>query len=118
MTPYEILSWLEFIRVLSTSRSPGRVPFVRGGGAGVGGKPDRKAWGRGEPGDAYAELGLVFATRLGTALLAPEVSRKFKRALARAGLRPDIRFHDLRHGAITMMLSQGKIGRASCRERV
>jgi integrase len=69
---------------------------------------DRQAWQRQALGDAYAPYDLVFATQLGTALLAADVSHKFKRALKRAGLRADIRFHDLRHGAITMMLQAGE----------
>ena len=52
-------------------------------------------------GEAYADYGLVFATSLGTALGERNVIRSFKRALARAGLRQDIRFHDLRHAMVT-----------------
>ncbi|HYU19578.1 MAG TPA: tyrosine-type recombinase/integrase [Chloroflexota bacterium] len=59
------------------------------------------------PGDAYADYGLVFATEIGTAFLVADVSHKFKRALARAGLRSDIRFHDLRHASATAMLAAG-----------
>jgi integrase len=52
-------------------------------------------------GEAYADFGLVFATSLGTALGERNVIRSFKRALARAELRRDIRFHDLRHAMVT-----------------
>jgi integrase len=52
-------------------------------------------------GDAYSDYGLVFSTSLGTALGERNVIRSFKRALSRAGLRPDIRFHDLRHAMVT-----------------
>jgi integrase len=47
----------------------------------------------------------VFATHLGTALMARNVHRAFKAALARAGLPASIRFHDLRHAAATLMLA-------------
>ena len=50
--------------------------------------------------------GLVFTNRKGTALEPRTVIRAFKRILAEAELR-DVRFHDLRHGAATMMLSEG-----------
>ena len=90
-----------------TAKSRRTVHLVPDAVAALRAQRDRQAWDRREAGDAYADLGLVFATRLGTALLAPEVSHKFKRALARAGLRADLRFHDLRHGAITMLPSQG-----------
>jgi len=69
---------------------------------------DRQNFDRQRFGEAYAEHGLIFCTERGTALLAPEVSHKFKRALKRAGLRKSIRVHDLRHAAITMMLQAGE----------
>ena len=50
--------------------------------------------------------GLVFTSGKGTALESRTVIRAFKRILAEAELR-DARFHDLRHGAATMMLSEG-----------
>ncbi len=68
---------------------------------------DRQAWERQAFGDAYAELDLVFATVFGTPLHAFYVSRKFKRALARAGLSNSVRFHDLRHASATAMLAAG-----------
>lgn len=55
-------------------------------------------------GPDYADYGLVFCTRRGTALSARNVIRSFKAALARAGLPATVRFHDLRHAAATTML--------------
>jgi len=55
----------------------------------------------------YASHDLVFATHLGTPLLARNVTRAFKAALARAELLATVRFHDLRHAAATTMLSAG-----------
>lgn len=48
----------------------------------------------------------VFTTSIGTPLEARNVVRSFKALLQRAGLR-DVRFHDLRHSAATLLLVQG-----------
>ena len=49
----------------------------------------------------------VFCTRRGAPLRQAYVTRKsFKKLLTKAEL-PDIRFHDLRHTAATLMLKQG-----------
>jgi integrase len=69
---------------------------------------DRQAFDRQALGDAYANLGIVFASELGTPLDQANVSRRFKRALKRAGLPEKTRMHDLRHGAATMMLEAGE----------
>jgi len=55
----------------------------------------------------YAEWDLVFATGLGTPLLARNVIRSFKAALGRAGLPAHVRVHDMRHAAATLMLEAG-----------
>jgi integrase len=56
----------------------------------------------------WKEYGLVFTTRIGTAINRHNLlTRSFKPLLARAGL-PEIRFHDLRHTCATLMLC-GKI---------
>jgi integrase len=68
---------------------------------------DRQTWERQAFGEAYADEDLVFATVFGTPLHAFYVSRKFKRALERAGLRDGVRFHDLRHASATAMLAAG-----------
>jgi hypothetical protein len=55
----------------------------------------------------YGPFDLVVATSVGTPLLARNVVRSFKAALRRAGLSQQIRFHDLRHAAATLMLAAG-----------
>jgi integrase len=69
---------------------------------------DRQAWERQKLGDGWAPYDLVFTTRLGTPLGQNTVTNAFKRALKRVGLDRATRFHDLRHGAITMMLRAGQ----------
>jgi len=55
--------------------------------------------------DVYEDQDLVFARLIGTPLGPSQVTNKhFRPALARAGL-PQIRFHDLRHTAATLLLS-------------
>ena len=58
-------------------------------------------------GPAYADFGLVYATRSGRPLLARNVIRAFKAALARAGLPQTTRVHDLRHAHATALLAAG-----------
>jgi integrase len=58
-------------------------------------------------GGSYADTGLVFATGIGTPLIARNVQRDFKLALTRAGLPLSVRFHDLRHASATAMLAAG-----------
>jgi integrase len=53
-----------------------------------------------------AAWGLVFATETGGPLLSTKVTRTFQKALQDAKL-PRFRFHDLRHGAATYLLSAG-----------
>ncbi|MGI8829521.1 MAG: tyrosine-type recombinase/integrase [Candidatus Limnocylindria bacterium] len=54
----------------------------------------------------WQEGGYVFTTRRGTPMHGPDVTRRLQRLLAAAEL-PRMRFHDLRHGAATLLLSQG-----------
>lgn len=54
----------------------------------------------------WTATGYVFATTIGTPLEARNVVRSLKALLQRAGLR-DVRFHDLRHSAATLLLVQG-----------
>jgi integrase len=49
---------------------------------------------------------LVFATQIGRPLDGGQVNHRFHSALAAAGL-PDIRVHDLRHTAATLLLTRG-----------
>ena len=67
----------------------------------------RQAEERPKLGDGYRDYGLVFATRLGTAPSQRNVERAFKLALKRAGLRSDIRLHDLRHAYATTLGEAG-----------
>ena len=61
------------------------------------------AWGLG----IAAAQGLVFTTEVGSPLRGTNVRCHWAQARARAGLRPTIRFHDLRHFAATSMLAGG-----------
>jgi integrase len=49
---------------------------------------------------------LVFATRFGTPYDGPNVTKQFQAHLARVGL-PPMRFHDLRHSAVSFMAAEG-----------
>ena len=68
---------------------------------------DRQIVERQALGDAWAPYDLVFTSRLGTPLDQKTVTYAYKRALKRVELPDSVRFHDLRHGAITTMLSEG-----------
>ena len=57
-------------------------------------------------GDKWQENDLVFPSKVGTPMDQRNVLRIFKELLVKAGL-PDMRFHDLRHTAATLMLQQG-----------
>jgi integrase len=58
-------------------------------------------------GDLWQDVaGLVFTDALGRPLRPWDVTKAFRAALARHGL-PKVRFHDLRHGAASMMLAAG-----------
>lgn len=57
-------------------------------------------------GAAWEDSGLVFTSPIGSALDPRNVTREFKALLVAAAL-PDIRFHDLRHTAATLLLAQG-----------
>lgn len=54
----------------------------------------------------WAERDLVFCTRYGTPFDGPNVTRYFQRHLDRVGL-PQMRFHDLRHSAISFLAATG-----------
>jgi integrase len=57
-------------------------------------------------GSQWQNSGLVFTSGIGTALEPRNLFRAFKKMLTKAAL-PDIRFHDLRHSAASLMLAQG-----------
>ena len=54
----------------------------------------------------WADRDLVFCTRYGTPLDGPNVTKYFQRHLDRVGL-PHLRFHDLRHSAISFLAAAG-----------
>lgn len=54
----------------------------------------------------WMDTGLIFPSSIGTPADPRNLFRNFKLFLRNAGL-PDIRFHDLRHTAATLMLQQG-----------
>jgi integrase len=60
-------------------------------------------------GDVWnTKLDLVFPNRLGGIMIPDNLAkRSFKRALGKIGLPLDVRFHDLRHTAATLLLSRG-----------
>jgi integrase len=57
-------------------------------------------------GSNWHENGLIFPSSIGTPSEPKNMYRRFKMTLQEAGL-PDVRFHDLRHTAATLMLLQG-----------
>ena len=57
-------------------------------------------------GDRWQEHGMIFTTGIGTYINQSKVSQEFKRILRENGL-PDIRFHDLRHTSISLLLDMG-----------
>jgi integrase len=57
-------------------------------------------------GKSWQEFDLIFPSTKGTPLDHRNIFRTFKDLLKQAGL-PDIRFHDLRHTAATLMFKQG-----------
>jgi len=57
-------------------------------------------------GNRWQENDLVFPTTIGTPLDHKRVTKEFKELLQKAGL-PDMRFHDLRHTSISILLEMG-----------
>jgi integrase len=55
-------------------------------------------------GEHWQEHDLIFPSTIGTPLDRENLRRRYKRLLKKAGL-PEIRFHDLRHTAATLMLN-------------
>ena len=59
-------------------------------------------------GEMWTDNGLVFPNGYGTIMIPHNIAkRSFKRYLVKAGLSRDIRFHDLRHTAATLLLASG-----------
>lgn len=92
------------------------APKTRGSSAGVGlsarvvaafgRQAERQAADRAEWGDAYQDLGLVFARESGAPLRPEWVLDRFHALAEQAGL-PRVRLHDLRHLAATLMITSG-----------
>jgi integrase len=61
---------------------------------------------RKEAGEIWSEHGLIFTTNNGTPIHPRNLLRDFRILLKDAGL-PQIRFHDLRHTAASLMLNNG-----------
>jgi integrase len=57
-------------------------------------------------GNRWQENDLIFPTTIGTPLDHKRVTKEFKELLHKAGL-PDMRFHDLRHTSISLLLEMG-----------
>lgn len=57
-------------------------------------------------GDRWQENDLMFPSTIGTPRNGYEVSKRFKKEIERAGL-PEIRLHDIRHTAASLMLMHG-----------
>jgi integrase len=57
-------------------------------------------------GSRWQEADYVFTTRIGTPLDGTDTTKRFQALLAAAGV-PRMRFHDLRHGAASLLLAQG-----------
>lgn len=67
---------------------------------------DRQAFTRKAAGNAWEDHDLIVCTSTGTPVNPNNVSRSFHRLVRLAGV-PQIRVHDLRHGAATMLLRAG-----------
>lgn len=59
-----------------------------------------------QAGPTWQEHNLVFTTDTGGFVEGTHLNRRFKQLLKEAGL-PDMRFHDLRHSAATILLGKG-----------
>src|SRR5215469_16677832 len=59
-------------------------------------------------GEMWTDNGLVFPNGYGNIMIPHNIAkRSIKRYLVKAGLSRDIRFHDLRHTAATLLLASG-----------
>jgi integrase len=57
-------------------------------------------------GPAWTDMNLVFTSSVGTTMEEARITRLFKRDLLAAGL-PNVRLHDLRHTAATLLIEEG-----------
>ena len=58
-----------------------------------------------DAGQKWQEYGLIFTTAVGTPIHPRNLLKEFKKVLTNAGL-PEIRFHDLRHTAASLLLNK------------
>lgn len=90
-----------------TSRSRRTLELAPAAAAGLRRQRPRQKVARLAAGDLWRNVdGLVFTDPIGRPLRSYTVTRAFSAALTRLGL-PHVRFHDLRHGAASLMLAQG-----------
>ena len=69
---------------------------------------DRQAFERKAAGELWEDHGLVFTTERGTPIAKENIRRRhWLPLLNRAELRPDLRFHDLRHSCASLLHAQG-----------
>jgi integrase len=102
-----VRNWQPLFGEPKTKRSRRRVPLTPDAVAELKAHQARQDRERQAAGSDYAPYNLVFATQIGTPLSGTVIQVSFKRALARADLPRDIRVHDLRHTAATLMLANG-----------
>jgi integrase len=89
-----------------TSRSRRTIVLSRLGIAALREDRDRQAFARRIAGGEWQERGPVFCDHFGAPLDPSYQTAMFKAALRHAEL-PEVRFHDLRHTAATLLLSRG-----------
>jgi integrase len=68
---------------------------------------ERQLFERRWAGSRWQDSGYIFTSSIGTPWTAGDLTKRFQRLLADAGL-PRMRWHDLRHGAATLWLAQGE----------
>jgi integrase len=96
------------IRDVKTARSRRALSLTEDALSALIAHQDRQAFHKNALGEAYDDRKIVFASERGTRLDPGNVTRRFKRALRRAGLPESTRLHDLRHGVATMLLEAGE----------
>ena len=89
-----------------TGRSRRTIHLAQGAIAALGRQKRLQAEERLVNGPEWQEHGLVFATKIGRPVEGGQANWRFHKALRGAGL-PDIRVHDLRHTAATILMTRG-----------
>lgn len=96
---------LRFVTAKSTS-SERTVPLVGNCWDALRKHKAAQEWEASEAGDDWQDHGLVFPSRVGTALEPDNLRRSWHPLRAKLGL-DGVRFHDLRHTAVTLLLDLG-----------